>query len=76
MPDPTPTEFLTPAQRRWLLLLGLSLVSALLGRYLPGWTPPPLPDEVRAQIADTHAATKRIEAQQVQVMKVAGVPHQ
>jgi len=67
MPDPTaptPTEWLTPAQRRWLLLLGVSLLSAVIGRYLPGWTPPPLPEEVRVQIADTHAA--------IQAMKAAG----
>ena len=76
MPDPTPTEWLTPAHRRWLLLLGVSLLSAVIGRYLPGWTPPPLPDEVLAQIADTHATVKRVEAGQVQVMRAAGVPPQ
>jgi len=59
MPDPTaptPTEWLTPAQRRWLLLLGVSLLSAVIGRYLPGWTPPPLPADLPGQVQEIGAA--------------------
>lgn len=75
-PTPAPAGFLTPAMRRYLLLIGVSLLSALVGRYLPGWTPPPLPAEALSQIAETHAAVKRVESQQVQVMRAAGVPPQ
>lgn len=73
-PAPAPKSILTPTQKRWLLLFGASVLSALLGRYLPGVPVPPLPLETMRAVADTHAAVQRIEAGQAQVMRAAGVP--
>lgn len=75
-PTPAPAAFLSPAMKRYLLLIGVSLASLFLGRLLPGWTPPPPPDDLFGQVKEIGAAVKRIEAGQVQVMRAAGVPPQ
>lgn len=75
-PTPAAAGFLTPAMRRYLLLIGVSLASLFLGRLLPGWTPPPPPDDLFGEVKRIGAAVQRIESQQVQVMRAAGVPPQ
>ena len=70
---------MTPAQWRYLIGLGVSLMLGLLGGRF-GLAPVPLPpgfvEGLRDEQQKTAAALKRIETQQVQVMKAAGVPPQ
>ena len=75
-PVPDAKAILTPCQKRWLLAIGGMILSGLLARYGIPIAIPPLPAEAAAQIADTAATVKRIEAGQLQVMRMAGVPQQ
>lgn len=70
--NPEVNAILTPNQKRWLLMFGLSILSALLGRYLPGVPIPPIPPiplEMMSAVADTNAAVKRLEIGHAQMMK-------
>lgn len=81
MSDPTTTRepILTVHQWRYLIGLGVSLIIGLLGGRF-GLAPAPLPpgfvEGVKEEQAKTAAALTRIEAQQVQVMRAAGLPPQ
>lgn len=77
MPPETNREpILTPGQRQWLLLFAVGVLSALLGKYGLNAPVPPLPAEVLTQIAETHAAAKRTEANSAAALRAAGLPVQ
>lgn len=61
-PAPAPAAFLSPAMKRYLLLIGVSLASLFIGRLLPGWTPPPPPDDL----------FKRLDAMQAKIERMDG----
>ena len=72
--EPTKEPILPLAVKRWLLLLAVSILSALVGRYLPGTPIPPLPE-----LRELMDAMKRIEstqAKQTDAMRAAGLPVQ
>lgn len=61
--------------RRYLLLVGIAIGGALIGRLLPGFQMPPLPLETQQQIErieknaiETAATVKKIEANYVLVL--------
>jgi hypothetical protein len=71
---PQPAAWLSPEQRRWLLLFAATVLGGMLGRWGIPMPSTPFPAEQQQQLAEIKADVKEIKAGQVQVMRAAGVP--